>query len=167
MCIYVLNVVNESHIIIQLWYQSGVIIKHLLTLFALFVDPQAKTQDEADTFAYFTWWHHQMETSAALMAICAGTSLMTREFPAQRPVTRSFDFFFICVWINSWVNNREAGYLRHRRAHYDVTLMIYNYLGSARKSMDGNLFIHSDIFTDFWPGDLHRPNVTISTRKTI
>ena len=32
-------------------------------------------------------------------------------------------FYFICVWINSWVNNREAGDLRPYRAHYDVTVM--------------------------------------------
>ena len=28
------------------------------------------------------------------------------------------------VWINGWVNNREAGDLRRYRAHYDVTVMI-------------------------------------------
>ena len=32
-------------------------------------------------------------------------------------------FSLICVWINSWVNNREAGDLIHYRAHYDVTVM--------------------------------------------
>ena len=41
----------------------------------------------------------------------------------QRPVTRSFDVFFICVWINGWTNNREAGDLRRYRAHYEVTVM--------------------------------------------
>ena len=45
------------------------------------------------------------------------------EFPTQRPVTRSFDVFFICVWINDWVNNREAGDLRRHRGHYDVNVM--------------------------------------------
>ena len=29
----------------------------------------------------------------------------------------------ICAWISDWVNNREAGYLRRHRAHYDVTVM--------------------------------------------
>ena len=29
----------------------------------------------------------------------------------------------LCVWINGWVNNREAGDLRCYRAHYDVTVM--------------------------------------------
>ena len=33
-------------------------------------------------------------------------------------------FSLICVWINSWVNNCEAGDLRRCRAHYDVTVMI-------------------------------------------
>ena len=32
-------------------------------------------------------------------------------------------FSLICVWINGWVNTREAGDLRRYRAHYDVTMM--------------------------------------------
>ena len=32
-------------------------------------------------------------------------------------------FSLICVWINGWANNREAGDLRRYRAHYDVTVM--------------------------------------------
>ena len=40
------------------------------------------------------WWRHQMETFSALLAICAGNSPVSDEFPAQRPVTRSFDVFF-------------------------------------------------------------------------
>ena len=35
-----------------------------------------------------------METFSALLAICAGNSPVHGEFPAQRPVTRSFDVFF-------------------------------------------------------------------------
>ena len=34
-------------------------------------------------------------------------------------------FSLICAWINSWVNNREAGELRRHRAHYDVIAMIF------------------------------------------
>ena len=44
-------------------------------------------------FAY-SWWHHQMETFFSLLALYAGNSMFTCEFPAQRPVTRSFDVFF-------------------------------------------------------------------------
>ena len=35
----------------------------------------------------------------------------------------AFMFSLICAWINGWVNNREAGDLRHHRAHYDVIVM--------------------------------------------
>ena len=35
-----------------------------------------------------------METFSALLAFCVGNSAVTGEFPAQRPVTRSFDVFF-------------------------------------------------------------------------
>ena len=40
-----------------------------------------------------SWWRHQMETFSALLTICAGNSSVPGEFPAQRPVTRSFDVF--------------------------------------------------------------------------
>ena len=32
-------------------------------------------------------------------------------------------FSLICVWINGWINNGEAGDLRCHRAHYDITVM--------------------------------------------
>ena len=60
---------------------------------------------------------------SALLTTCARNSPVTGEFPSQRPVTRSFDVFLICVWINGWVNNDEAGDLTHRRYHYDVKVM--------------------------------------------
>ena len=36
---------------------------------------------------------------------------------------RALMFPLICVWINGWENNREAGDLRHCRAHYDIIVM--------------------------------------------
>ena len=35
-----------------------------------------------------------METFSTLLALCAGNSPVTGEFPAQRPVTQSFGVFF-------------------------------------------------------------------------
>ena len=40
------------------------------------------------------WWRHEMETFSALLVLCAGNWPVSDEFPAQMPVTRSFDFFF-------------------------------------------------------------------------
>ena len=42
----------------------------------------------------WTWWRHQMKTFSALLALCAGNSPVTDEFPSQRPVTQSFQVFF-------------------------------------------------------------------------
>ena len=44
------------------------------------------------------WWRHQMETFFALLALCAGNSPVTGEFPTLRSVTRSFYIFFdLCL----------------------------------------------------------------------
>ena len=45
------------------------------------------------------------------------------EFPAQMPVTGSFDVFFDLRLNKRSENNREAGDLRRYRAHYDVIVM--------------------------------------------
>ena len=46
-----------------------------------------------------SWWRQQMETFfSAHLALCAGNSPVLGEFPAQRPVTRSFDVLFdLCL----------------------------------------------------------------------
>ena len=42
----------------------------------------------------------------------------------QRPVSRSFHVFVdLRPKKNGWVNNCDAGYLRHIRPHFDVTVM--------------------------------------------
>ena len=41
---------------------------------------------------------------------------------------RALMFSMICLWINGWVNNREAGDLRCYPANYDVIVMVTDYL---------------------------------------
>ena len=53
-----------------------------------------------------------------IATICVGNSPVPGGFPTQRPVM----FSLIYVWINGSVNNREAGDLRHYRAHYDIIM---------------------------------------------
>ena len=64
-----------------------------------------------------------MKRFSAYLVICAGNSPVPGEFPAQRPVTRSFDVFFDLRLNKGWVNNGEAGDLRRYRTLYDVTVM--------------------------------------------
>ena len=72
-------------------------------------------------------WHacrrHQMEAFSALLALCAGNSPVTGEFPSQQAEKRSLDAFFDLRLTNGLVNNRDAGGLRCHLGHYDVTVM--------------------------------------------
>ena len=71
-----------------------------------------------------TWCRHQMEPFSALLAICAGNSLVTGEFPAQRPVTRIFDVFFDLrlnkrlskQWWGWWLETSSRPLWRHYNA---------------------------------------------------
>ena len=73
-------------------------------------------------------WCHQMETFSALLALCAGNSLVTSEFPSQRPVTQSFDAFFDPRLNKRLSKQHEAGDLRCQCTHYDVTVMLTSYI---------------------------------------
>ena len=69
-----------------------------------------------------SWWRHQMETFSASLAICAGNSPVPGEFPAQRPVTRSFDVFLdrhpnkrlSKQWWGWWFETFSCPLWRHR-----------------------------------------------------
>ena len=73
--------------------------------------------------SFWSWWCRQMETFSELLAICAGNSPVTGEFPHKGQWRRALMFSLICTWINSWVNNCEASDLRRHCACYDITVM--------------------------------------------
>ena len=70
-----------------------------------------------------SWWRHQMGPFSALLALCVGNSPVPVNFPHHGQWRGALMFSLICVWINDWVNNCEAGDLRRHRAHYDVNVM--------------------------------------------
>ena len=70
-----------------------------------------------------TWWRHQMKTFSALLAFCAENSPVPVNSPHKGQWRGALMFSLICTWINSWVNNPEAGDLRRHRAHCDVSVM--------------------------------------------
>ena len=50
-----------------------------------------------------------MEPFVLSLSLCAGNSLVSGEFPSQRPVTRSFDVFFhLCL--NKWLSKQSRGW---------------------------------------------------------
>ena len=66
-------------------------------------------------------WRHQIETFSAFLAICVGNSPVPGEFPAQRPVTQSFDVFFDLrlnkrlskLWWGWWIETPSCSLSRH------------------------------------------------------
>ena len=75
-------------------------------------------------YRYLLWPMDWMKSStfSTLLVLCADNSPVSGEFPSLRPVTHRFDVFFLRR-NKHWVTNREAGDLRHHRAHYDVIVM--------------------------------------------
>ena len=63
----------------------------------------------------------------------------------------SLIFYLICVWINGWLNNREAGDLRRHRAHYDATVM------------HGNI----SLITAHFVGRIYQSSVDISHKGSV
>ena len=64
------------------------------------------------------WWRHRMGTFSALLALCSRNSPVTGEFPAQRPVIRSFDVFFLNQqlskrWTRRWFESPLPSLWRH------------------------------------------------------
>ena len=69
------------------------------------------------------WWRHQMETFPRYWPFVRGIHRSPVNSPHKGQWRGALMFSLICVWINGWVKNGEAGDLRRYRAHYDVTVM--------------------------------------------
>ena len=72
---------------------------------------------------YSSRWRHQMETFSASLAFVWGIHRGPVNSRHKGQWCGALMFYLICVWINDWVNNNEAGDLRRYRANYDVTVM--------------------------------------------
>ena len=57
----------------------------------------------------FTRWRHHLEIFSVLLALWAGNSPVTGEFPSQRPVTWSFHVFFD-LRLNKWLSKQSWGW---------------------------------------------------------
>ena len=81
-----------------------------------------------------------MEIFSALLALCAGNSPVTGEFPHKGQWRGALMVTLICVWINGWAKNREAGDLRRHRAHFDVTVMSSSALNTSVAALYTHVF---------------------------
>ena len=80
-------------------------------------------------FVVDTEYSVKMDNSRAKARGAKGTSLwfIRNLYWTEEMTIKCFStimmFSLICIWINVWVNNREAGDLRRHRVHHDVTIM--------------------------------------------
>ena len=68
-------------------------------------------------------WRHQKETFPRYWPFVRGIHRSPVNSSHKGQWRGALMFSLICVWMNDWVNNREAGDLRRHRGHYDVTVM--------------------------------------------
>ena len=69
-----------------------------------------------------TWWCYQMETFSTLMALCAGNSPVTGEFPEQRPVSRNFEVLFdLCL--NKPLSKQSRGWWSETHKYFTWCFM--------------------------------------------
>ena len=93
------------------------------------------------------WWRHQMETFSALLDICAGNSPVPVDSPHKGQWRGALMFSLICVWINGWVNNGEAGDLRRYRVHYDVSVLPFTYRHIGCQVITWTTWTYADILS--------------------
>ena len=74
----------------------------------------------------------------------------------------------ICVWINGWVNDREAGDLRRYRTHYDIIVMIIIWTCPGSKRLPKENGCIADIFSkSIWYIKLFSVSLFIQIHKIL
>ena len=71
----------------------------------------------------YSRWRHQMETFSGYWPFVRGIHRSLVTFPHKDQWREALVFSLTCSWIIGWVNSREAGDLRHHRAHCDVIVI--------------------------------------------
>ena len=102
-------------------------------------------------FPFSLLWYGSHQVPYFMMTSSNGnifrvTGQFCGEFTGLRwiPHTKASDaelWYLICVWINGWINNSEAGDLRRCRAHYDVSIM-----WSYSLSISTNLILYHNVY---------------------
>ena len=145
-------VFGKSLLIHQVHMHKG-FISFSYPLFHYFI----KKVQRAKKWLQLTWRRHQMETFSALLALCAGNSPVTAEFPAQRPVQRNFDASFDMglnkrlskqswVW---WFETRSGSLWHHYNGYSD------RWQGAWTSTREARVYIFYNFFIIVFSYQLH------------
>ena len=126
-----LSNVMESSTNIWRWFVIYCNMLHISYYCSLWKIPCGDERRKAIWQGWTKWpkslWRHQMEHFPRNWPFVRGIHRSPVNSPHKDQWRGALMFSLICVWINDWVNNREAGDLRRYRAHYDVILMFADY----------------------------------------
>ena len=106
----------------------------LVQLVALFPTGVKPSSEKIFILLTDVYMHYSNMMTSSNGSIFRFTGHLCGEFTGHRwiPYTKASDaelwYFLWSAQINGWVNNGEAGDLRHHRAHYDITIMIQQFL---------------------------------------
>ena len=119
--------VNGKHVAGRLWRNASYLSMYFgSTLSEAFRQRHPAVISQLGAYRTDKNFLHMMTSSngniSALLAICAENTPVTGEFPAQRPVTRSFDVFFD-LRLSKRLSKQSWGWWLETLAHYDVTVI--------------------------------------------
>ena len=112
------SVMSNNSIITRTWHFS------VFTLWNWHCQAHSVNDISHDTSwgmnTFWSWWRYQMETCSVVKR-----GNMFHRSPMDSPHKGkwrgAFIFSLICAWTNGWVNNQDAGDLRHR-THFNATV---------------------------------------------
>ena len=127
--------INLSHTlgILSSWECGGIITHPCSYSIAASAKPRGRGYANHECLIHSSWWRHPMKTFSVLLVTCAGNSLVTGEFHAQRTVTRSFDVFFDLLlntrlskqWWGWWFETQSRPLWRHRNGPCSIWKQLY------------------------------------------
>ena len=95
----------------------------VLSHFSRHRDAVAMQRPISPRCSFSSWWRHQWKHFLRYWPFVRGIHRSPVNSPHKGQWRGALMFSSICVWINGWVNSRQAGHLRRYRAHYDVSVM--------------------------------------------
>ena len=95
-----------------------------------------------------SWWVIKWKHFPRYWPFVWGIHRSPVNFPHKGKWRGALKFSLICVWINGWVNNREAGDLIRYRAHYEVSVEIRSFAPTGWSLMLN--LNHPRIYFNMW-----------------
>ena len=126
-------------VLASIWQASYFVLSHLY-----FSIPFSSFHPYHNQGSGLIWKNAAPPRRSMIAALCHDDVIKWKHFPRYWPFVRGIHrspvnfphkgqwrgalmFSLMCARINSWVNNREAGDLRHYRRHYDVIVMLMDF----------------------------------------